>query len=447
MPKTKKVNAINNPSQLSMGVLAGLLWLLGIGWLGYFVQQTQFYAILGGYALAFGAFGWLMGMPREALPAKFLIILAVLGRLLLAGSEPLLSNDIYRFLWDGLRWLDGANAYVGTPTQVITLFARDPSYAHLFTLLNSPDYYSVYPPLLQVLFIPAAAVWRATGSLVTAALILRLFMLAADLATWTGMKRLKVPVHRRWWYFLNPLIVVEIFGNLHAEGIMVGFLAMSLGWLAQREHTIASGMAFAASTTTKLVTAIFGPLLLITEKPKNRGTWLTLAVGCTLLLAIPLLGVLGQGGFLDSLDLYFRKFEFNAGLYYLARAIGQAFTGFNPIAYIGPGLGILGAVLILIIAFWPRKREVSHLPEALLWTMMTYLLTTTTLHPWYLVTLVFTGVLAGRRFPLAWSFLAVLSYSHYLGGDFHERLGWIAVEYGLLLVAIISDYWTTERLK
>lgn len=161
MQKSKKVIAINNPSQMTMGVLAGLLWLLGIGWLGYFVQQTQFYAILGGYALAFGAFGWLMGMPREALPAKFMIILAVLGRLLLAGSEPLLSNDIYRFLWDGLRWLDGANAYVGTPTQVITLFARDPSYAHLFTLLNSPDYYSVYPPLLQVLFIPAAAVWRA----------------------------------------------------------------------------------------------------------------------------------------------------------------------------------------------------------------------------------------------------------------------------------------------
>lgn len=129
-----------------MGIAAGLIWLAGIGWLGYFSEQTHFYGILAGYAVAFGAFGWLLGLPRESLSIRFTILLAIFGRLLLVGSVPLLSNDIYRFLWDGLRWLDGANAYVGTPTQVITIFARDPSYANLYPLLNSPDYYSVYPP-------------------------------------------------------------------------------------------------------------------------------------------------------------------------------------------------------------------------------------------------------------------------------------------------------------
>ncbi|MCB9269680.1 MAG: hypothetical protein H6561_08910 [Lewinellaceae bacterium] len=430
-----------------MGIAAGLIWLAGIGWLGYFSEQTHFYGILAGYAVAFGAFGWLLGLPRESLSIRFTILLAIFGRLLLVGSVPLLSNDIYRFLWDGLRWLDGANAYVGTPTQVITIFARDPSYANLYPLLNSPDYYSVYPPLLQILFIPAAILWRSTGSLIAAALVLRIFLLFGDLATWVGMKQLKIPIHRRWWYFLNPLVVVEVFGNLHAEGIMVGFLALGLGWLAQRKDVLVSGWAFAASLSTKLVTAIFGPILLLTVKPLKRMTWLMVAAGCTLILAIPLISALWKGGFLDSLDLYFRKFEFNAGLYYLARSIGQAFTGFNPIAYIGPGLALIGALCILIIAFWPRKRTVAHLQEGLVWTMMAYLLTTTTLHPWYLVTLVFTGVLAGRRFPLAWSFLAVFSYSHYLHGDFHERFIWIGAEYALLLAAVISDYWTPESTR
>lgn len=428
------------PFPVFLGVIAGLTWLLGIAWLGYIARQTQFYHILAGYAIAFGAFGWLLSLDRNVISMRFLVILAVSGRLMLFGSVPLLSDDIYRFLWDGLRWLDGGNAYLGIPTNVITLLAREPAYAKLYPLLNSPDYYTIYPPILQFLFIPAAQVWRSTGSLIWSAGIIRLCFMGGDLLAWIGMKKLHIPDRRRLWYFLNPLVTVEIFGNLHAEGVMVGLLALATGWLLGAKTTGMSGMAFAGSVSTKLTTAVFGPLLLLTLPPRKRQVWLVAALGITLLVAWPILMAVWQGGFLESLDLYFRKFEFNAGLYYLIRQIGWQIAGFNPIGYVGPALGILGMATVLIIATRSRKSNLKNAGEAMLWTLMAYLLTTTTLHPWYLITLVFLGVLTTRRFPIAWSFLVVLSYSHYLHGNFHERFGWIALEYGLLLVAMIREY-------
>ncbi len=112
-----------------------------------------------------------------------------------------------------------------------------------------------------------------------------------------------------------------------------------------------------------------------------------------------------------SLDLYFRSFEFNASLYYLFREIGTFIMGYNPIATIGPFLGLTSISLILFFSWSPRLK--FSLPERWLFVLTAYLLCATTVHPWYVVPLIALGSLTSFRFPIVWSAVLPLTYVAY----------------------------------
>jgi alpha-1,6-mannosyltransferase len=63
----------------------------------------------------------------------------------------------------------------------------------------------------------------------------------------------------------------------------------------------------------------------------------------------------------------------------------------------------------------------------------------TTVHPWYMITLVGLGVLSRWFFPITWSLLIILSYSHYWGGGFEENYWIIGIEYLLLILALFFE--------
>ncbi len=131
-----------------------------------------------------------------------------------------------------------------------------------------------------------------------------------------------------------------------------------------------------------------------------------------------------------SLDLYFRRFEFNASLYYLLREFGTLILGYNPIATIGPFLALVAVSLILFFS-WSRRLKLS-LPERWLFALTAYLLCATTVHPWYVVPLVALSVLTRFGFPIIWSALLPLTYLAYGQVPFHENLWIVAVEYGVV---------------
>ena len=54
-----------------------------------------------------------------------------------------------------------------------------------------------------------------------------------------------------------------------------------------------------------------------------------------------------MNNYLDSIGLWFQKFEFNASLYYIARELGTLFRGYNEIAIIGK----ITPVIVLIFLF------------------------------------------------------------------------------------------------
>jgi hypothetical protein len=164
----------------------------------------------------------------------------------------------------------------------------------------------------------------------------------------------------------------------------------------------------------------------------GRSFWVfSVAIGAALLLFfVPLL--LSPGfisGFRSSLALYQQKFEFNASLYYLVRAVGYQQVGWNLIATIGPFLAKLSAVGILLLALLDGRSSWRSLPAGWLMAFVLYLLCATTVHPWYLSVPIVLCVFTPWRFPLVWSFLIMLTYVSYATVPYSENLWLVGLEY------------------
>ena len=150
---------------------------------------------------------------------------------------------------------------------------------------------------------------------------------------------------------------------------------------------------------------------------------------CTVLLFLPFYSSEFINHYSETVALWFGQFEFNASLYYVARAIGYAATGYNQIATIGKFIPIIVIIVLLGITFLRKNETMPKIISALLLSATFYYFTSTTIHPWYLATLVGLSVFTNYKFPLVWSFMIVLSYYAYSNTDYSENLWIVGLEY------------------
>lgn len=419
-----------------------LLWVGGmvLAAAGYFflfqTARTNTTVLLSLWAALFLLYGIAVRYQADA-PFQWLIGVAILFRLLGMLHLPNLSDDVYRFIWDGRLLAHGYNPFLYLPREILSgdIATQADLTPALFQKLNSPDYYTVYPPLLQGWFAVAAIFGKTELATV---FWLRLPIFLGEMATfWLLYQLLKFlgkdeADTRRGvlLYALNPLVIVELVGNLHYEGLTICFLLAGLYFYFKQKQT-ASASFLALAAGVKLLPLIFVPALL------DKDNWwkslkYTLTTGAVFLL--PFLFFFNPAiveNVSTSLDLYFRRFEFNASLYYLLREIGTRLLGYNPIATIGPFLGLIAAALILYFS-WAKKLHFS-LPERWLFALTAYLLCATTVHPWYVAPLIALSVLTRFRFPIGWSVVLPLTYVAYGQGPFQENLWVVAVEYLVVL--------------
>ena len=197
----------------------------------------------------------------------YLAIIGLLFRLIFIGVLPNLSQDFYRFLWDGRLLLQGVNPYFITPDSYIdgsSMVTNSVFINQAKDLVNgmgslNAGHYSNYPPVNQVIF--AFAALFAGKSIMGSTIILSLINILADIGIlFVGRKLLLVlGKDPKWifWYFLNPFIIIELSGNLHVEGVMLFFLIWSI-YLLIKEHWKESAIVLGISISIKLL-----PLLLL----------------------------------------------------------------------------------------------------------------------------------------------------------------------------------------
>lgn len=390
---------------------------------------------------------------------RLLKTMSFLFRAIFIFSIPNLSQDFYRFIWDGRMILEGFNPYLYTPESFISslkfpIYQAKELYDGMGELNGS--HFTNYPPINQLCFVVAALF--AGKSIWGSVIIMRIMIIGADLGIlFLGkrlLKSLKLSETKIFWYLLNPFIIIELTGNLHFESVMLIFLLWSL-YLIYIGKWQLGAFIFALSVSVKLIPLLFLPLFLrwfvnnkegrIFKKLGKLLIFYSIIIATTGLLFIPFFSMEFVDNYAATVGLWFQKFEFNASFYYIAREIGYSFRGYNEIAIIGKIMAALVFSAVLLMSLFRKNEYYKTLITSMLLAFGVYLFLSTTVHPWYLATLLLLSVFTNFRFPMVWTFTIVLSYLAYSNSNNSENLWIIALEYGVVFGVLINDLFRAKR--
>ena len=421
--------------------LPAFIWLGCILFINYVPSQEDFHFILPGLFGAFASYFFLV-RNSKSLNWQAVIVLALLGRFLIVPAIPNLSDDIYRFIWDGRLWLEGIHPFSILPSEAVGI--TDTLNHELYEHLNSKEYYSIYPPIAQLTFILASAIGQ--NDIYVTSIFLKLIHATVD----TGaiflmislLRSFNLPKERVVLYAMNPLIVIELTGNLHHEVFIVFFVLLTI-YFFRRSNMIRSGLSLALAIAAKILPVMFLPVLVASLNWKKGILFLlTVIIGSSLLFwpVIPEWQIIRN--FAESADLYMRKFEFNASIYYMMRGIGYWIKGYNLIGTLGPFLSVMSIILIIGIAvsqFIQKRQNAETIILLLLWTYCIYTFLSPTLHPWYISILIALCIFSRFRFPIIWSALIMLTYINYSYSPYREQLWLVTMEYIIVFSFLLYE--------
>lgn len=423
------------PGLLDGALAAGaVLAVLGMGHAAPDPESRRLFVVACGVlaACALGLY------RRDRLRAAHVAALGLGLRLLVLGLPLTLSDDAYRYVWDGLVQARGENPYAYRPSDPALAALHDDA---LFEAINSPDYYTVYPPLSQAVFRAAGEAYERHGWR-GAYFVLKAVFALAEAAALLLLCRLARP-RLALLYACAPLAVIETAGQAHTESLAA--LALVAAVYADRKgRGGAAAVAVALAGLVKLFPFLFLPFLW--PRYRWRAVWPAALV--TAALCVPYAHPDALAHVRESLDLYVRLFEFNAGPYLTLKALGAALTGADVSKQLGP---LLRFAFLVSLPFvyrisardrWPVERGALVLYGF-------YFALATTIHPWYLVPLLALLPLAGRP-GWAWHALALGSlgtYTYYHGVPMHwlPVAGWLA--WVLLLVWETRGAWLPVALR
>ena len=158
-------------------VLSLSLVSLTVGF-GLFIRQHDFAELLFFYGFFFVVYAVICRYVAGSRAIYFLLGLGLFLRLILVFVMPNLSDDIYRFIWDGRLITNGISPFAELPKHYIESNLQftgiDQS---LYDQLNSPGYFTVYPPVPQAVFAWACFIFPKSiyGSMVVMKFVLLLF--------------------------------------------------------------------------------------------------------------------------------------------------------------------------------------------------------------------------------------------------------------------------------
>lgn len=431
----------------------------------YNLERTDTTKLLMLYTALFVSFYKIIQLAKNNI--RLLTWLAFGFRAVFILAIPNLSQDFYRFIWDGRMILEGFNPYLFTPESFISNgefpVAQSQELYNGMGLLNA-SHFTNYPPLNQLCFIIAGLF--ASKNILGSVIVLRLLIITADFGIlYFGqklLKRLKQPCHLIFWYILNPFIIIELTGNLHFEGVMLFFLVWSLYLLHKDKWRIAA-VVFACSVSVKLIPLLFLPLLFRWFRKKSINTGETPFSSQTdilkLLFFYGIVGLISVLFFLpfystefltnytNTVALWFQNFEFNASFYYIFRQIGFWISGYNQIAIIGKLTAAFVFMFIIGLAIYKKPKHIKQLLATMLIALSIYYFTASTVHPWYVASLVLLGVFTNYKFPLVWSFMIIFSYLAYSNSENSENLWIIAFEYIVVFSVLLHDVFKPKPLE
>ncbi len=434
-------------------------------YVGYFLDRSIFVVLLSCWVSLFAASYYLV--YHSDFTPKQLAAIAVGFRLIFLFVTPNLSQDFYRFIWDGRMLLNGLNPYLYTPKNLIEQGTASVNHAQkLFEgmgMLNA-SHYTNYPPFSQLCYFIAALF--GNKSILTSIIVMRFQIILADIGIlYFGKKileQLKLPLKNSFLYILNPFVIIELTGNLHFEAVMAFFLVACLYLLLVKNKWGLAAIALGISISVKLITLLFLPVFALYFIPNLffKKNWLNnnrkdilkyinfcfIVIGTNLILFFPFLSTQFIANFSKTISLWFQNFEFNASIYYVVRWVGYKVVGWNIIAKAGKILPLITILMILIFSFTRKNLKPKVLIESMLFSITVYLFLSTTIHPWYLTIPLALSCFSKFKYMWVWSLSIILSYFAYSNPDFKENLLFVTLEYSTVIIFIIYEFFKKPKL-
>ncbi len=367
---------------LGLGLVAA--GLLGLAASGDLILHIDRFAAFYGLSLAGFA---LLATAATSLPLRGALVAAVLLRLAFLPGVPSLSNDVYRYVWDGRVQLAGANPYLYAPADHrldgVTYSGR--------TRINHPRLRTPYPPLAEASFYGVAAVARLIGGSGGGGILAyKLLFGAFDLLTAAAVWWLADAKRRRQatvLYLLCPAVIVQTWQAAHLESVAVCLVVLAAALLL-RGRDWQAGVALGLATAFRLTPAV----LLVPALVGGRARPARLLAGFVPALLLPYVPYLLSGGAVGSVLQAGASWTGGALLFAALRILLPPM----PAALVCAAVALAGAVSIA-----RRLRGRAGTAPAFAWTLTLVTVCLPVVHAWYWLMPLALGLAAGVWLPVA----------------------------------------------
>jgi hypothetical protein len=364
--------------------------------------------VIAGLALSFGPYAGAIHFSRS-LTSKRALDLVAIGTALLFGAAfvaapPLLSDDLYRYLWEGRLWIEGFNPFRLAPDDPGLTHLRDDLWGHI----NNKPLATIYPPLSQLMFVVAQ--WLG-GNVWT----IKLLALVAHLFSVVVVARVCMERRAALALALNPLLLSEAALNGHFD-ILCGAALLISAWALSRHRSVQAGIAACAAVGLKMVGLVVLPLFV--RQPK---VLVATGLGSALLL-MPLVWSRAPVDVFALVDRLSRQLFEPASADLVARLV------------------VAAALLVVCALVVHRRLPPLQATRALVWAL---LILSPQVHPWYLAWLLPLEVAAAGAAGLVWSAAMLCAYAPldlWVASGVWEMPLWLQIfEYSLVALALILD--------
>lgn len=377
---------------------------------------------------------WIVALTvaRTAVPRTSVIVGgAILLRVIALASNLNLTDDPYRYLWEGELIVRGISPYARAhDAPELETVRRD--VPGLFARVAHVEVASVYPPVAQCAAVAAVTSAHVLGVPVETGGVFALRCLAAlaDLLILIPLARLgaragSVSTALVAWGFC-PLIVFEFAGSAHFDALGILLLCLALVALPRTGESASSKRTIGASALLALAVLVkYLPLFVLPFLGSKR----RVLVALTVLAAVALVAfapfVIFDGGHVRlgaGLVHYGARWEAGSLVF---RFVDGAFVRFgasvglsdaHKAARIVVGCTWLAWAIFVVTRVRDRERGVGLLIAG-------FLVLSPTLHPWYTIWIV---PFVGLRPSMAWMWILAVAPLLYAPLDVWQREGrWV----------------------
>jgi alpha-1,6-mannosyltransferase len=374
---------------------------------------------------------WIVVRSRSSNSTLLIVVaFAVVFRLSILFAPPYLSDDIYRYVWDGRVQAAGINPYRYIPVAPELAHLRDDV---IYPKINRREWaHTIYPPTAQVVFFLTTRISESVVWMKATMLIFELVTIwaVAQLLTLLGRPRQLLLL-----YAWHPLVIWEFAGSGHVDAVAIGFIALAfLAW--QKKSNLGAGFMIACATLVKLFPLVLLPAML------KRGRWriafvfaITIIVGYLAYLSV------GPRAVFGSLPGYTQEMGLLKGQPYYALSLVHKLFGLelSGIAYMIATVIVMGALALWVLL--RRARSEDPLKHAMVLATATTVLFAPHFS-WYFCWLVYFLCFTPRLAIFYLTIASFLLYATWLGDSPDDMFVINSLLYlPALLIGIIEYCW------